>query len=217
VLHMSLFPYRYAAALESAQSGLPLMRALVLMHQDEREAREATDEYYLGPDLLVAPVLAAVTQRSVYLPEGAWIDYWTGRCYAGRQTIAVDAPLDRIPLFLREGTILPKIPDDVMTLVPRSEFRDGRIQALDDRRVYEIYPGRETRSIADFEGRQLVHQPQACMLTIAGAAARLTVRWKFAHPTSVTLNGQKLDHLTPTADGVSVEFQHRGTSTLSWR
>jgi alpha-D-xyloside xylohydrolase len=217
VLHMSLFPYRYAAALESARCGLPLMRALVLMHQDDREARHAVDEYYLGPDLLVAPVLAAITQRSVYLPEGGWIDYWTGRCYTGRQTIAVDAPLDRIPLFLREGTILPKIPEDVMTLVPRSEFTDGRIQAIDDRRVYEIYPGRETRTIADFEGRHLVHQPQAGMLTIAGAAARLTIRWKFAHPSSVSLNGQKLDHLTPTADGVSVEFPHRGTSTLSWR
>jgi hypothetical protein len=62
------------------------MRALVLMNQDERDAREAESEYYFDPDLLVAPVLSPVTQRSVYLPEGNWVDYWTGRCVAGRRT-----------------------------------------------------------------------------------------------------------------------------------
>jgi alpha-D-xyloside xylohydrolase len=217
VLHMSLFPYRYAAALESARSGLPLMRALVLIDQDEQEAREAADEYYLGPDLLVAPVLSAVTQRSVYLPEGAWIDYWTGRCLTGRQTVSVDAALDRIPLFLREGTILPKIPDDVMTLVPQTQFADGRVQALDDRRVYELYPGREERTITDFEGRLLVHTPQARTLIITGVPARVTVRWKFAHPSKVTVNGIKAGTPTPTADGVSVEFEHHGTSMIVWK
>ncbi|HUI53684.1 MAG TPA: TIM-barrel domain-containing protein [Bryobacteraceae bacterium] len=217
VLHMSLFPYRYAAAQESAQNGLPLMRALVLMHQDEKDAQEAADEYYLGSDLLVAPVLTPLAQRSVYLPEGAWIDYWTGRCLAGRQTITVEAPLDRIPLFLQEGTILPKIPEDVMTLVPRSGFADREIQTLDDRRVYEIYPGREARSITDFEGRRLTYEPQSRTLAITGAPARLIVRWKFAHPAKITLNGRALDHLTPMADGISVEFQHRETSTLAWQ
>ena len=51
VLHMSLFPYRYAAAQESARTGLPMMRSLVLMHQDDPDARAAETEYYLGPDL----------------------------------------------------------------------------------------------------------------------------------------------------------------------
>jgi hypothetical protein len=70
------------------------------MHQDDRDAREAGSEYYFGPDLLVAPVLSPVTQRALYLPEGKWIDYWTGRSFDGKQTISVDAPLDRIPLFV---------------------------------------------------------------------------------------------------------------------
>jgi alpha-D-xyloside xylohydrolase len=217
ILHMSLFPYRYAAAQESARNGLPLMRSLVLMHQDDRNAREAGDEYYFGPDLLVAPVLNPVNQRVVYLPEGNWIDYWTGRCFTGRQTIVVDASLDQIPLFVREGAILPKIPEDVMTLVPQNEFKDRTIQALDDRRVYEIYPGHETRTITDFEGRKLAYDPAAGVLEITGAPARLSIRWKFAHPSSVSLNGQPLTPLTPVSETVSVEFQHRGTSKLSWR
>ena len=161
--------------------------------------------------------MSPVTQRSVYLPEGAWIDYWSGRCFTGRQTISVDAPIDRIPLFVREGAVLPKIPEDVMTLVPQSEFKDAKVQALDDRRVFEIYPGHEARTITDFEGRTVVCEPQTATLAVTGAPARLTIRWKFAHPSAVAVNGQKLDKLTATSDGIAVEFQHRGTSALSWR
>jgi alpha-D-xyloside xylohydrolase len=210
---MSLFPYRYAAAQESARSGLPVMRALVLMHQDDRSAREATDEYYFGPDLLVAPVLSPVNQRVVYLPEGNWIDYWTGRQFTGRQTISMDAPLNRIPFLVREGAVIPKIPEDVMTLVPRSDFGDRSVQALDDRRIYEIYPGKESRGITDFEGRKLVYDSAAGTLEITGAPARVQIRWKFAHPTNARLNGEPV---APGPDGSSVEFQHRGTSKLSW-
>ncbi len=80
-LHMSLFPYRYAAAQESARTGMPLMRALVLFHPARRRGAAATDEYYFGPDLLVAPVVTPGTQRSVHLPEGEWLDYWSGARY----------------------------------------------------------------------------------------------------------------------------------------
>jgi site-specific DNA-cytosine methylase len=52
--------------------------------------------------------------------------------------------LDRIPLYVREGAILPKIPDDVMTLVPQTEYKDQAVKSLDNRRVYEIYPGAAT-------------------------------------------------------------------------
>ena len=218
VLHMSLFPYRYAAAQESARTGLPMMRALVLMHQDDGDAREAGSEYYFGPDLLVAPVLSPVTQRAVYLPEGNWIDYWSGRRLSGRQTIAVDAPLDRIPVFVREGAILPKIPEDVMTLVPQRDFKNRGIQALDDRRVYEIYAGRSPCSITDFESRTVTQDPQTRTLTLTGPPARAIVRWKFTRPTTVTLNQRKLNTLPTSPNGdVSVEFVHQGTSRLSWQ
>jgi len=208
VLHMSLFPYRYAAAQESAHTGMPLMRALVLMDQDDRNAREAGDEYYFGPDLLVAPILTPVNQRAVYLPEGNWIDYWTGHRFTGRQTISVDAPLDQIPLFVRDGSIVPKIPDDVMTLVPVSDFKDRTIQALDDRRIYELYPGSQSRTITDFEGRKLVYDAAAGTLEISGPPARVTIRWKFGQPSNVNLNGRPL--------ALPIEFQHQGTSKLNW-
>ncbi len=216
VLHMSLFPYRYAAAQESARNGLPMMRALVLMHQDDPEARAAETEYYFGPDLLVAPVLSPVSERAVYLPEGAWIDFWTGKRLAGRRTVVAAAPLDRIPLYVREGAILPRIPEDIMTLVPQAEVRDPKVKSLDDRRVYEIYPGERLHGITDFEGRTVAPGTGPNSLSIDGKPARMTVRWRFGGPESVTCNGQPL-MMRKAADGqVSVEFEHRESTRLSW-
>ena len=87
VLHMSLFPYRYAAAQESAKTGMPMMRALVLKYQDDPQARAAKDEYLFGPDFLVAPVMDENTRRPVYLPAGEWVDYWTGKRDAGGKMV----------------------------------------------------------------------------------------------------------------------------------
>lgn len=131
-----------AAAQEASLTGMPLMRALVLFHPLDAEARRATDEYYFGPDLLVAPVLTAGTQRTVHLPEGEWLDYWSGGRYTGPTDLVVDAPLDRIPLYVKAGTIFPRIPEDVMTLVPWKGAGAPPVPTLDDRRVYEIYPAR---------------------------------------------------------------------------
>lgn len=214
VLHMSLFPYRYAAAQESARTGLPMMRSLVLLHQDDPEARAADTEYYLGPDLLVAPVLSPVTQRAVYLPEGEWIDYWSGQRSHGRQTLAVQAPHDRIPLYVRAGAILPKIPDDIMTLVPAAEFANHSVKSLDDRRVYEMYPGNTRASIRDFEDRSLDRDGNR--LTIAGKPEHVILRWRFDAPRAVTVDGRALA-LSNGANGErTVEFDHRDQSDIRW-
>ena len=213
ILHMSLFPYLYAAAQESARNGLPVMRALALMHQDDPAAREAESEYYFGPDLLVAPVLSPVTQRAVYLPEGNWIDYWSGQRLSGRLSVAAGAPIDRIPLYVRDGAILPKIPEDVMTLVPQGEYRDQKVKSLDDRRVYEIYPG-TLRGMTDFEGRTVEPGAEPGSLIITGRAARVELRWRFNGPKRVTVNGRRVETRTGGDGSVSVEFTHDGTSRV---
>jgi alpha-D-xyloside xylohydrolase len=216
VLHMSLFPYRYAAAQESAHNGLPMMRALALMHQDDAEARDAETEYYFGPDLLVAPVLSAVNQRAVYLPEGDWIDYWSGQRLAGRRTLVADAPLDRMPIYVRAGAILPRIPEDVMTLVSQKDFQDQKVKSLDDRRVYEIYPGGTLHAITDFEGRTVTPGADAASLTVAGAPAHVILRWRFSAPSGVAVNGRPAA-VAKGADGsVSAEFDHQGTTRVQW-
>jgi alpha-D-xyloside xylohydrolase len=215
VLHMSLFPYRYAAAQEAAKTGMPLMRALVLEYQDDARARAAKDEYLFGPDFLVAPVVDEGTQRPVYLPPGEWVDYWTGKGIGGGQVVLADAPVDVIPVWVRVGAVIAKIPEDVMTLVPQSESGNTKVKSLDDRRVYEVIGAQagDAKS-TDFEGRSVVRGAHS--LRIAGAAARMTVRWRFAAVTSATVNGAPVT-VQAGPDGPYVEFDHTAESVVEWR
>jgi alpha-D-xyloside xylohydrolase len=217
VLHMSLFPYRYAAAQEAAKTGMPIMRALLLQYQDDKRARESKDEYLFGPDLLAAPVIDENISRAVYLPGGDWIDYWSGKHLTGGNVVIAEAPLDLLPLYARAGAILPKIPEDVMTLVPATESGNVSVKTLDDRRVYELLPtasDSQSVTITDFEGRTLSRMSRS--LRINGKPARVTVRWRFDPVTSVTLGGAPIE-LHTDAGGSYVEFNHAESSTVSWK
>jgi len=214
VLHMSLFPYRYAAAQEAAKTGMPMMRALVLNYQDDEHARLAKDEYLFGPDLLIAPVVTEATQRSVYLPAGEWVDYWTGAHVSGGRTTLVDVPVDRIPVYARAGAVIPKIPEDVMTLVPQSESGNKSVKAMDDRRIYELIDGSDA-TIRDFEGRTVVRGANS--LKISGdSAAHIIVRWRFGTPGSVTVNGAAAKVQTGEGGEPFVEFDHSKESSVAW-
>ena len=85
------------------------MRPMVVGFPDDPAVTYLDRQYLLGPDLLVAPVLeAGAREWTVYLPAGAaWRDAWSGQEYAGGQSVTVDAPLERIPLFLRDAAVLP--------------------------------------------------------------------------------------------------------------
>lgn len=214
VLNMSLFPYRYAAAQQAAKTGMPIMRSLVLTNQGDPLARAARDEYLFGPDLLVAPVLNEGTGRPVYLPKGDWIDYWTGAHTTGGTTIVAHAAIDSIPLWVRDGAILPKIPEDIMTLVPQSESGDTHTRSLDSRRVYEMY-GEGDTTLTDFEGRTLERTGNSLKIT-GDAGARITIRFRFIPVASVTVNGTSAK-LESDPDVSSIEFDYTGQSTtITW-
>jgi alpha-D-xyloside xylohydrolase len=215
VLHMSLFPYRYAAAQEAAKTGMPIMRALVLQYQDDAQARVAKDEYLFGPDMLVAPVVNEGTQRPVYFPAGDWVNYWTGAQISGGKMLAVDVPVDTIPVYVRAGAVIAKIPEDVMTLVPQSESGNTTVKSLDDRRVYEVYPGSSGETITDFEGRTVVRAANS--LKISGSStARMIVRWRFARVGGVSVNGVSV-RVQNGPEGPYVEFDHGSESLVEWR
>jgi alpha-D-xyloside xylohydrolase len=93
----------------ASTKGTPPMRPLFFDFPDDAAAPAVDDQFMFGPDLLVAPVLhPGATSRNVYLPAGAkWTDAWTGKEFKGGQTIKAAAPLDKIPLFLRDGKKLP--------------------------------------------------------------------------------------------------------------
>ena len=216
VLHMSLFPYRYAAAQEASKTGMPIMRALVLNYQNDERARVAKDEYLFGPDLLVAPIVDENTRRVVYLPEGDWVDYWTGAHVGGGKSVIVDMPVDSIALYGRAGAVIPKIPEDVMTLVPQSESGNRSVKAMDDRRIYELLDGPSGAAITDFEGRKV--ERGANSLNITGdSAAHIIVRWRAGPPSRVTVNGAAVKVNTGDGGVAFVEFDHSKESMLAWQ
>jgi alpha-glucosidase (family GH31 glycosyl hydrolase) len=107
-LRYRLLPYTYTLAWQAHTLGLPLMRPLVMNYPDDPRAWGLGHQFLWGDDLLVAPVTReGATAWPVYLPSGAWYDFWTGSRHEGPCGITVEAPLERLPLFARAGAILP--------------------------------------------------------------------------------------------------------------
>lgn len=107
-LRMSLLPYLYSAFAEYRKTGLPPVRALCMDAPAEERLRSIDDQFMFGKDLLVCPLtLEDGTERKVYLPAGVWYDFFTGKKYAGAQEIMVQADWEQIPVFVREGAIVP--------------------------------------------------------------------------------------------------------------
>lgn len=110
-LRYSLLPYFYDLCRVCEQTGLPILRPLVLHYENDINVRNLNDEFLVGESLLVAPVVdQGVTKRLVYLPEGVWYDYWSHKEYQGSAYYPVDAPLNICPMFVKAGAVIPKAP-----------------------------------------------------------------------------------------------------------
>jgi alpha-D-xyloside xylohydrolase len=108
-LRYELMPYLYSIAYRTHENGAPFMRGLFMDFGADPKVANIGDEYMFGPSLLIAPVTEqGRTSRMVYLPAGTdWYNFWTGERLQGGQSIAVDAPIDIIPVFVKAGSILP--------------------------------------------------------------------------------------------------------------
>jgi len=112
-LRYRLIPYLYSCAHEASLTGMPVMRALVMLDRTDPNAWVADTQYLLGPDLLVCPVTeSGVDALRVYLPPGTWYDYWTGQPWSGSQWQDIPVTLEHIPLFVRGGAVLPLGPEE---------------------------------------------------------------------------------------------------------
>ncbi len=103
----NILPYLYHYVKVSHDQGFPIMRTLFMHHPDDTNTFTIEDEYYFGDNILVAPILTSSNEREIYLPDGEWIDFWTQNQYSGKQYINCQTQLNRIPLFVKESTILP--------------------------------------------------------------------------------------------------------------
>lgn len=107
-LRYKYLPYLYDLCYEESRTGLPILRPLVMNYQNDENTWECNDEYMVGTQILVAPVTQqGAKARMVYLPEGVWIDYWTGERIEGKRYILREAPLDVCPIYVKGGSILP--------------------------------------------------------------------------------------------------------------
>ena len=106
-LRYRLIPYIYSEARHFARHGWPLVCPLVLEFPDDLNVYHIDHQYLFGRILLVAPVLTEEDRRMVYFPEGTWYDFWTGERFHGPTWSDYTCPIERIPLFIREGSILP--------------------------------------------------------------------------------------------------------------
>jgi len=116
-LRYRLLPYLYTAHWQSTQTGMPLMRPLLLAFQDDPHSvrgtggRSPDDVFMAGDALLVAPVYApGQRERAVTLPPGAWFDFWDDTPYLDGETLSLAAPLERIPVLVRAGSAIPTWP-----------------------------------------------------------------------------------------------------------
>ncbi|CCY80820.1 glycoside hydrolase family 31 candidate alpha-glycosidase [Prevotella sp. CAG:1185] len=91
-----------------------MLQALIFHHPDDRMCWHIDDEYYFGDDFLVAPVMNSEGRRDVYLPEGNWVNFFTGERYSGGKWLKdLNVPLELMPVYVREGAEIPVYPEPV--------------------------------------------------------------------------------------------------------
>jgi alpha-D-xyloside xylohydrolase len=158
-VHHDLIPYTRSFMYQATQSGAPIMRPLVFAYPDDAKVATLGDQYLYGSELLVAPVLeAGAIKREVYLPAGRWIDYHDRKTiHEGGRNVVAATPLERIPVFAREGAIVPR--GDILkgnnTWTPNwaPRLRVEVFPAAAGQSRFSYYDGRRVRVIATSVGR----------------------------------------------------------------
>jgi alpha-D-xyloside xylohydrolase len=201
-LHLRLFPYEWTYAQDLAKDGRPIARPLGLAHPEL--GAHPSDTYLFGDALLVAPVLTqGAVQRSVLLPAGRWIDWWTGAVTVseggGGVSVMVDAPLGTLPLFLAEGALVPMLRPTIATLRPTTQPATIDSYATTPGVLWaRVAPGAAS-SFTVFDGAALTAEASGGEVKLSSAdGAEFTGGVMFevvasgAAPGSVTLDGASL-------------------------
>jgi len=149
-LRYRLIPYLYSEAIDSARRGLPLLRALVVEYAQDPTTHAIDDQFLCGRHILVAPVLGSGAARRVYLPAGRWYDFFTGEVSVGPCWLTRTSSLERIPVFVCAGTILPLGPAVQSTSELGEDF-DLELQVYFDERGRASYVLREGETQLDLQ------------------------------------------------------------------
>jgi len=184
-LRYSLLPYIYSASWDVTANQSSMMRALVMDFASDKKALDINDEYMFGKSILVCPVTTAmysknteedfgtIKSRELYLPMGTdWVDFWTGEKLSGGKTVAKEAPLDIMPLYVKAGSILP--------IGPNVQFATEKKW---DNLEVRIYPGANGEfTLYEDENDNYNYEK--------GAFSTITFTWNEARKT-LTINDRK--------------------------
>jgi alpha-glucosidase (family GH31 glycosyl hydrolase) len=202
-LHTRLFPYIYSCAKEASTSGLPIIRPLVLLHQADENTFGIRHAYLFGDAFLVAPMMAPnATGRAVYLPAGRWLDFWTNAVHQGGQTVTWANPdQTRMPLFVREGAIVPMLPTDVQSLCDAAYVNNPLVSTPDGGLLVQVYPGGVSH-FSVYDGTAIDAQGNSASgtVTLSSPARSVQVRILANEPAAITRDGTLLPRLTAPAD-----------------
>lgn len=203
-LRMRLVPYIHQHLLEAQRTGRPLVRPLWLTWPDDPETRAHERDFLFGPDLLVAPVFVeGQTVRSLYLPQGRWVDFWSGESLEGGRVVEREVPLDLIPLYVREGALIPTYAEVLDTLMPAEDPEVRDLEGSPDLSLWVAPPASGERTLSLYNGLSAVsaRSPQAWSLSVSqGEVTAPEVDPRMALPTptltvDVWLAGSELEGL----------------------
>jgi alpha-glucosidase len=150
-LRYRLLPYLYSLFWEATQQGTPVLRPLFYHFPDDPATYQLHDQVLFGPAFMAAPVYQpGRTHRAVYLPQGQWFDWWTDERISGPAHILADAPLERMPLYVRAGAIIPG--------GPAMAYTDEKpLEPL----TLDLFPGSGAFTMYEDDGRTLAYQQGA--------------------------------------------------------
>ncbi|MEO1763408.1 MAG: glycoside hydrolase family 31 protein [Cyanobacteria bacterium J06629_18] len=171
-LRYQLLPYFYTLFWQAASKGEPVLRPLIYQYSHDEKTYEIYDQVLIGNSIMAAPIYRpGVKNRMVYLPEGIWYDWWDRnqiQSHQGSQHILVDAPLEKMPLFIKAGAIIPLI--RVMQYAEELPINEMRLLVAPGKGEFTLYEddgntfayrdgaSSTTEYKVDFEGNQVVFE-----------------------------------------------------------
>ncbi|NJL21139.1 MAG: DUF5110 domain-containing protein, partial [Leptolyngbyaceae cyanobacterium SM1_3_5] len=191
-LRYRLLPYYYSLFWQAATTGAPILRPLLYEFPQDHTTYQIDDQVMLGSGLMAAPILKPEREhRAVYLPEGTWFDWWTEERYEGKTHILAHAPIDRMPLYVRAGSIVP--------IQPVMQFVDERaIDVL----TLKVWPGDGEFTLYEDDGRSFAYQ--------SGQFATTQIRVWMADEDAIVEIAARQGDWQPAARRVVVEMAGMG-------
>ena len=191
-LHTELLPYNYSNMYHAHKTGRPILRPLVYHWPGDPRVRDMWDEFMFGPWILVAPVLTQdARSREVYLPDGTWYDFWYYRnVMDGGKNYLVDAPIEKIPIFIRGGAIIPLNILDMETGWG-TEFTSGIL-------TIAMFPAKNETQFTYYDGETAAEitiqdRGEQVVMDTSALKAPALLRVKTDKPKTVSVDGQQLD------------------------